>query len=98
VADEKQKIEIRNFCLKPYEKHGPKKAGRYKHDWADLVQGISFFDSGRKQRDDAFVDAIAARVRDEFPNRADWNKRVNAPGAHERILTIIREGLVPQGV
>jgi hypothetical protein len=103
MADEKQMKAIRNFCAKPFSQHGAKRTsgkGRFPHDWSDLVEQISYFDYGHTQKDEAKVQAIGKRVRAEFPNPnsiangSEWDQMVNAPDAHERILEIIRTGLV----
>ncbi|HEX4146830.1 MAG TPA: hypothetical protein VHY91_25255 [Pirellulales bacterium] len=103
MADEKQMKAIRDFCAKPFSQHGSKRSsgqGRFDHDWADLVEQISYFDYGRTQNDEPKVQAIGKRVRAEFPNPKsianglEWDQMVNAPGSHVRILEIIRSGLV----
>ena len=99
MADEKQMNAIRFFCRMPYSDHGLKRAsgkGSHYHDWSDLIQQISYFDFGHIQKDEAPLKAVAPIVRKEFPNGEDWNKITNAPGAHERILSIIRSGLAGQ--
>ena len=102
-ADEKQLKAIQGFCAKPFSKHGPKRLsgnGRFDHDWSDLVEQISYFDYGHTQKDEAKVQAIGKLVRSAFPNpksiinSPEWTLLVNAPGAHARILEIIRGGLV----
>jgi hypothetical protein len=67
--------------------------GRDYHDWDDLIQQISYFDFGHIQKDEAIVQSVAKLVRKEFPNGPDWDKSVNVPGGHEKILTTIRSGL-----
>jgi hypothetical protein len=83
------------FCIKPYSAPGKKRpAGENAHDWTYLVQQIAYFDTG-KTCDDATALEVAKVLRksSNFPNDAEWNQRVNAPGAPERILEIIRESL-----
>ena len=86
MADEKQMSAVRFFCRKTASSKGS-------HDWSDLVQQVSYFDFGHIQKDAVLVQAVARLVRKEFPNGEKWDKIVNAPGGHERILTIIRSGL-----
>ena len=102
MSEEKPMNAVKQFCAKRFALHGSKRAsgkGRFDHDWSDLVDQISYFDYGHKQKDEAKIQAIGRRVRAEFPNPpsaargSEWDQAVNAPGAHERILTIIRNGL-----
>ncbi len=93
MADEKQMTAIRRFCAKPIADHGARRAGVYGHDWSTLVNDICYFDYGRAQKEPTVLLAVGQLVRTEFPNASDWNRRVNAEGAHDRILAIIREGL-----
>jgi hypothetical protein len=40
--------------------------------------------------------SLAAKlVRSEFPNRNDWEKRVNSVRAQARMLELIEEGIAP---
>lgn len=85
------------FCSKAYGDHGKKRTsgdhkGWFEHDWGDLAQAISYIDYGHIQKipQAAFVGDL---VRKEYRNNPDWNVRVNAPGVHEKILTLIRAGL-----
>jgi hypothetical protein len=86
MADEKQMSAVRFFCRK-------KASSKGSPDWSDLVQQVSYFDFGHIQKAEAIIQAVARLVRKEFPNGEQWDKFVNAPGAHEKILTIIRNGL-----
>lgn len=88
MADEKQLSAVRFFCRKTVANKG-----RTIHDWCDLVQQVSYFDFGHIQKDEMIIQAVAKQVRREFPNGEKWDKIVNAPGEHERILAIIRSGL-----
>jgi hypothetical protein len=103
MSDEKPMKAIKLFCAKPFSQHGSKRnssKGRFEHDWSDLVDQVSYFDYGHTQKDEAKIQAIGRLVRSEFPNpkskleSPEWSAIVNAPGAHERILEIIRKGLV----
>jgi hypothetical protein len=99
MADEKQMNAIRFFCKHPYSDHGVKRApakGSYYHDWSDLVQQISYFDCGHTQKDEATIKAVARLCAKEFPSDENWTQITDAPGAHERILSIIRNGLAAQ--
>jgi hypothetical protein len=84
--------EIAKFCSVPYSKHGRKGPdGRFKHDWADLVETIARMAYGRQPSN---VTLIAARLRIEYPNKdKGWNAKVNAEGVHENILRIIMDSL-----
>jgi hypothetical protein len=88
MADEKQMSAVRFFCRKTTSNKA-----RNIHDWSDLVQQVSYFDFGHIQKDDTIIQAVAKQVRKEFPNGEKWDKIVNAPGAHEIILSTIRSGL-----
>lgn len=98
MADEKQINAIRFFCRTSYSDHGVTRTSKSggSHDWSDLVQQISYFDFGHIQKDEATIKAVARLCVKEFPNGEDWIKITNAPGAHERILSIIRSGLAAQ--
>ena len=99
MADEKQMNAIRFFGGHRHSDHGRKRSsgkGRDYHDWSDLIQQISYFDFRHIQKDEATLKAVAGLIRKEFPNGPNWNKIANAPGAHERILSIIRSGLAAQ--
>jgi hypothetical protein len=83
------------FCIKPYSEPGKKRsAKKHVHDWTYLVRQIAYFDSG-KACDDAAAKEVEKVLRktSNFPDDSDWNQRVNTPGAPERILEIIRNGL-----
>jgi hypothetical protein len=83
------------FCNMPYSEPGKKRSGgEHVHDWTYLVRQIAYFDSG-KTCDDAAAKEVSKVLRksSNFPNDSDWNQRVNALGAPERILEIIRNGL-----
>jgi hypothetical protein len=88
MADEKQMSAVRFFCRKTASNKG-----RTIHDWSDLVQQVSYFDYGHIQKDEPLIQTVAKQVRREYPNAEKWDKIVNAPGAHENILSIIRSGL-----
>jgi hypothetical protein len=96
MADEKQMNAIRFFCRRPHADRGlmqSSKKGRENHDWSDLIQQISYFDFGHILKDETVVQSAVLLVRKEFPNGKEWNKIVNAPGSHEKILSTIRSRL-----
>jgi hypothetical protein len=102
MADEKQLAAIGSFASEPPRKWGEDRTIRVRSldDWVYLVRQISFFDSG-KAIDDATAREVGKILRraKNFPNGVDWSQRVNAAGAHDRILLTIREELaatVPQ--
>jgi hypothetical protein len=98
MADEKQLNAVRFFCKKPSSDSGSKRSKRSKsHNWSDLVQQISYFDFGHTQKDEAMVLTVDRLVRREFPNDQDWERTVKAAGTHERILSMIRSGLITAG-
>jgi hypothetical protein len=82
------------FCSKPAVPQDKTRSGAVVHDWTYLIRQIAYFDHG-KPCDDAAAKEISKVLRKSanFPNDSDWRKRVNAPGAAERILEIIRDGL-----
>jgi hypothetical protein len=88
MADEKQMSAVRFFCRKTVSSKA-----KINHDWSELVQQVSYFDFGHIQKDTALVQSVARLVRKGFPNGDNWHKIVNATGAHETILTVIRSGL-----
>jgi hypothetical protein len=88
MADEKQLSAVRFFCRKTASNKA-----RNIHDWIDLVQQVSYFYFGHIQKDELLIQTVAKQVRREFPNGDKWGTIVNAPGAHETILTTIRSGL-----
>lgn len=96
MSDEKQLAAIGIFAREPLKKWGEDRPIRVRslNDWAYLVRQISFFDSG-KAIDDATAREVGKMLRraKNFPNGVDWSQQVNAVGAHERILQIIREEL-----
>ncbi len=96
MSDEKQLAAIRLFASDPPKKWGEDRPihVRSVDDWAYLVRQISFFDSG-KAIDDATAREVGKLLRrvKNFPNGAGWSQQVNAVGAHDRILQIIREEL-----
>jgi hypothetical protein len=98
MADEKQMNAIRFFCRTSYLDYGVERASKSgsNHNWSDLVQQISYFDFGHIQKDEAMIKAVARLCVKEFPDGKDWLKITNAPGAHEKILSIIRNGLAAQ--
>ncbi len=103
MADEKQLAAIGVFGNLPPQKWGVGSSARARglQDWAHLVRQISYFDCG-KAIDEVIARQIAKTLRQakNFPNGVDWGKQVNAEGAHQKILTLIREELaattVPQ--
>jgi hypothetical protein len=98
MADEKQMNAVQFFCRNPSSDSGSKKSkGPKHHNWSDLVQQISYFDFGHTQQDEAIVQTVDRLVRKEFPNDKDWERTVKAPGAHEKILSLIRSGLTTVG-
>jgi hypothetical protein len=96
MSDEKQLAAIGVFASEPPKKWGDDRPIRVRslNDWAYLVRQISYFDSG-KAIDDAAAREVGKMLRraKNFPNGGDWSQRVNALGAHDRILQIIREEL-----
>jgi hypothetical protein len=82
------------FCTKPGADQDKSRSGNVVHDWTYLIRQIAYFDHG-KPCDDAVAKEVSKVLRksSNFPNDSDWRKRVNAPGATERILEIIREGI-----
>jgi hypothetical protein len=92
AAYEPQITAVRLFCGVPYSNHGNRVDGLYRHDWANLARDVSELESGAKCSMDRAKE-IARAIRAEFPNAQGWNRRVNAAGAHDRILEIIRRGL-----
>jgi hypothetical protein len=91
----KQMKAIVAFCRKPQKVHRKMHINREPgHDYAFLARQIAYFDGG-KTCDDPTAKAIAAvlRKKSNFPNGLHWDDNVNAPGAHERILEIIRAEL-----
>ncbi len=101
MADEKQMAAIAHFAAEPPRKWGEASSTRVRsvQDWAYLVRQISFFDSG-KAVDETIARDVGKLLRraKNFPNGADWSKQVNAEGAHEKILQIIREELAAAAV
>jgi hypothetical protein len=93
-GDEKQLSAIRYFCVNPHSgtASNRSKGGDY-HNWAYLVQQISYFDFGHIQKDEAVVRVAVRQVRKELPNGPDWDRFVKAKDAHQRILSIIRSAL-----
>ena len=88
MADEKQLSAVRFFC-----RITATRKGNLIHDWSDLVQQVSYFDFGHIQKDGMIIQTVAKQVRRGFPNGDKWGTIVNALGAHENILSIIRSGL-----
>jgi hypothetical protein len=98
MADEKQMNAVRYFCKRPSADSGSKKSkGPKHHNWSDLVQQISYFDFGHTQQDEAMVQTVDKLVRREFPNDENWERAIIAPGAHEKILSMIRAGFTTVG-
>jgi hypothetical protein len=90
---------IRLYCIRPFRDHGKKRdSGPYKgwhlHDWGHIVQRVYrvFYDL---PLDISRATLAAKPVRSEFPNRNDWEKRVNTPRAQARMLALIEEGIAP---
>ncbi len=96
MSDEKQLAAIGVFASEPPRKWGEDRPIRVRslNDWAYLVRQISYFDSG-KAIDDATAREVGKMLRraKNFPNGVDWSQHVNAVGAHDRILQIIRDEL-----
>src|SRR5436309_14490923 len=96
MADDKQLAAIGIFASEPPRKWGEDRTTRVRSldDWAYLVRQISFFDCG-KAIDDGTAREVGKMLRrvKNFPNGVDWYQQVNAVGAHDRILQIIREEL-----
>jgi hypothetical protein len=88
MSDEKQMSAVRFFCRKTAARKG-----NLIHDWSELVQQVSYFDYGHIQKDEMIIQTVAKQVRREYPNGEKWDKLVNAPGAHDIILSTIRSGL-----
>jgi hypothetical protein len=91
----KQMNAVAVLCTKPPKVYGKIQAeGERTHDWAYLARQIAYFDSG-KACDERIAKEIAKvlRKKSNFPNGPDWDERVNAPGAHESILEIVRTEL-----
>mgnify|MGYP003528583502 FL=1 len=90
---------IRLYCIRPYRDHGRKRTtgpykGWYQHDWGHVVQRVfrTFFD----QALDIPSATLASKpVRSEFPNRNDWDSRVNSARAQARMLELIEVGIAP---
>jgi hypothetical protein len=97
MADEKQLNAVRFFCKHPSSDSGSKKFKANHHNWGDLVQQISYFDFGHTQKDTAIILTVDRLVRKEFPKDSAWSQTVSGPGVDERILSIIRSGLVSAG-
>ena len=96
MSDEKQLAAIQAFTSDPPRKWGDDRPVHVRslNDWAYLVRQISFFDSG-KAIDDATAREVGKMLRraKNFPSGVDWSQQVNAVGAHDRILEIIRDEL-----
>ncbi len=90
---------IRLYCRRPFRDHGAKRSsGPYKgwhlHDWGHVVQRVHHIFYGLSL-DIPSASLAAKLVRSEFPNRNDWEKRVNSDRAQARMLELIEEGLAP---
>ena len=90
---------IRLYCKRPFRDHGRQRTdgpykGWYQHDWGHVVQRVFrlFFD---EPLDIPSATIASKRVRSEFPNRNDWEKRVGTRRAQSRMLSLIEEGLAP---
>ena len=96
MSDEKQLAAIGVFASERPRKWGEDQTIRVRslNDWVYLVRQISFFDSG-KAIDEVTAREVGKMLRraKNFPNGVDWSQQVNAVGAHDRILQIIREEL-----
>jgi hypothetical protein len=90
---------IRLYCRRPFRDHGTKRtSGPYKgwhlHDWGHVVQRVFRMFHGLAL-DIPSASLAAKLVRSEFPNRNDWEKRVNSVRAQARMLELIEEGIAP---
>ena len=90
---------VRLFCARPYRDHGRRRTtgpykGWYQHDWGHVVQRVfrTFFD---QTLDIPSATLAAKAVRSEFPNRNDWDSRVNSARAQARMLELIEAGISP---
>jgi hypothetical protein len=95
MDDTRQIKAISVFCSKPSREQAKGRPERKAtHDWAHLAREIAYFDCG-KTCDEATAKEIAKVLRknSNFPNGSDWDERVSAPGAQERILELIRNCL-----
>ena len=102
ISDEQRnqaKALIRLYCIRPFRDHGKKRdSGPYKgwhlHDWGHVVQRV--YRIFYEQSLDIPSATVASKpVRSEFPNRNDWEKRVNSAQAQARMLALIEEGIAP---
>jgi hypothetical protein len=99
MSDEKQINAIRLFCTRPAKEAGKSRTVvRFHQEWTYLVNQIHYFDSGKAllEKDASILKDVAKAAAKKFPNDSSWEKTVSAPGAHEEILAIIREGLQTQ--
>lgn len=102
VSDEKRAQAVslvRLYCARPFRDHGRKRStgpykGWYQHDWGHVVQRVYriFFDL---PLDIASATLAAKPVRSEFPNRNDWESRVNTQRAQAQMLELIETGIAP---
>ena len=99
MADEKQMSAIRFFCRTSYLDHGVQRAsksGSVNMTGATWSSRFLTSTSATSRRTRQRLKPSLAFVLKEFPNGEDWMKITNAPGAHEKILSIIRNGLAAQ--
>jgi hypothetical protein len=99
MSDEKQVNAIRVFCARPAKETGKTRTVvRFHQEWTYLVNQIHYFDHGKalQEKDASILKDVAKSAAKRFPNDSSWEKTVSAPGAHEEILAIIREGLQTQ--
>jgi hypothetical protein len=99
MSDEKQVNAIRAFCARPAKEAGKSRTVvRFHQEWTYLVNQIHYFDHGKalQEKDASILKDVAKTASKKFPNDSSWEKAVSAPGAHEEILAIIREGLQTQ--
>lgn len=102
VSDEKRAQAVslvRLYCARPFRDHGRKRStgpykGWYQHDWGHVVQRVYriFYD---QPLDIASATLAAKPVRSEFPNRNDWESRVNTQRAQAQMLELIEAGIAP---
>lgn len=88
---------IRLFCAKPFRDHGRKRStGEYKgwfqHDWGHLAQRI-YRIYYEQALDIPSATIVAKPLRSEFPNRGDWESRVNNARVQAHVLEVIEAGI-----
>lgn len=102
VSDEKRAQAVslvRLYCARPFRDHGRKRStgpykGWYQHDWGHVVQRVYrlFYDL---PLDIPSATVASKPVRSEFPNRNDWDSRVNTARAQAQMLQLIEAGMAP---